>query len=115
MTRKCPQCHDEHSVSCYGRKYALYPAGCFVLLGPGFALAHQVSTPLEYECQNCGVRFKRRTRAAKLMLGVILVFVLYLFWLGFRDVSEVPEEENPTIEQKESDAPERPGQFEGDG
>jgi hypothetical protein len=49
------------------------------------------------------------------MLGVILVFVLYLFWLGFRDVSEVPEEENPTIEQKESDAPERPGQFEGDG
>lgn len=84
---KCPQCDRPEEVVCHGRRYAMYPAGCLALLGPFVAILHQASTPVEYECRSCKLKFARRSTAAKVALLGIILFVAYLVWLSLQDVS----------------------------
>ena len=74
---------------CHGKRYAVYPAGCLYLIGLPLAILHQVSSPMEFECTDCGKRFGRRSPLARfawvmliaifaLIIGIILKFLLDL-------------------------------------
>jgi hypothetical protein len=83
----CPKCDNDKDVICHGRRYALYPSGCLAVIGPFLAILHQASTPVDYECKRCGLRFGRRSTAAKVALFGILLFVTYLIWITYEDIS----------------------------
>ena len=87
---KCPKCNSDKNVVCHGRRYAMYPSGCLALIGPFVAILHQASTPVDYECKSCELRFVRRSTAAKVSLFGILLFVAYLTWITFQDISASP-------------------------
>jgi transcription elongation factor Elf1 len=88
---KCPKCNDDSMVICHGKRYAMYPSGCLALIGPILAVIHQASTPVDYECKSCGLEFSRRSTAAKIGLIGILLFILYLIWVTYVDLSRIPE------------------------
>lgn len=87
---KCPKCDSAKNVICHGRRHALYPSGCLVVIGPLLATIHQASAPVDYECKGCGLRFGRRSTAAKVALFGILLWVAYLIWITYEDVSTPP-------------------------
>jgi hypothetical protein len=76
----------------------MYPSGCLALIGPVLAIAHQASTPVDYECKTCELRFGRRSTAAKVGLAGILIFILYLVWITYQDISDFPENEDEQIQ-----------------
>jgi hypothetical protein len=88
---KCPKCDRDEDVICHGRRYAMYPSGCLAVFGPFLAILHQASTPVDYECKGCDLKFARRSTAAKVALIGILLFVAYLVWITFQDISTPPE------------------------
>jgi transcription elongation factor Elf1 len=88
---KCPKCNSDKYVICHGRRYALYPSGCLAVLGPFLAILHQASTPVDYECKSCDLKFAKRSTAAKVALFGILLFVAYLIWITYVDISIPPE------------------------
>jgi hypothetical protein len=78
---RCPKC-DCEKVRSLGKRYALYPAGCVVLLPLVVAWVHRCSSPYEFECGGCGRRFARRTLAAKVALvGTWLLVGLAVWFL----------------------------------
>jgi hypothetical protein len=95
---KCPKCNEKTSVVCHGKRYAMYPSGCLALIGPIFAIAHQASTPIDYECKTCQLKFSRRSTAAKVGLIGIIFFIFYLIWITYQDISYYPENEDSQIE-----------------
>lgn len=95
---RCPKCNDRTSVVCHGKRYAMYPSGCLALIGPVFAIAHQASTPIDYECKACELKFSRRSTAAKVGLVGILIFVVYLVWITYQDISFYPDNHDQQIE-----------------
>jgi hypothetical protein len=87
---KCPKCNSDKDVVCHGRRYAMYPSGCLALIGPFVAILHQASTPVDYECKSCELKFVRRSTSAKVALFGILLFVAYMTWITFQDISAPP-------------------------
>lgn len=76
----------------------MYPSGCLALIGPLFAIAHQASTPVDYECKTCELKFSRRSTAAKIGLIGILIFVMYHVWITWQDISYYPENDAEQLE-----------------
>jgi len=87
---KCPKCNRDENVVCHGRRYSMYPSGCIAVIGPFLAIIHQASTPVDYECKSCELKFGRRSTAAKVALFGILILVAYLTWITFQDISASP-------------------------
>lgn len=71
----CPSCNSPEVIS-KGRKYAVYPAGCFVLIGLPYAILHRASTPMLYACGKCRHEFGKRTTLAKIAFGVLIAICL---------------------------------------
>jgi hypothetical protein len=65
----------------------MYPSGCLAVIGPFLAIIHQASTPIDYECKICDLKFARRSTAAKVVLFGMLLFVAYLIWISFQAFS----------------------------
>jgi NADH:ubiquinone oxidoreductase subunit 3 (subunit A) len=70
----CPECGSA-SIQSFGKRNWLYPVALLVVIPTVFALLHQASSPIDYRCAVCGLRFARRTAAARFALFVML-FVL---------------------------------------
>ena len=75
---RCPKCGDNARVVCHGKRYAIYPSGCLMIVGFPIAILHQVSCPTDYECRACDARFGIRSLIAKICLGIILLLVLWM-------------------------------------
>jgi|GEM_PF-2039877 len=78
----CPNCGEDCSLFCIGKRNALYPAGCFQILGLPLSMLHQISSPIDYRCKSCDERFGVRGVLAKIALvtifSLIPLFVLYV-------------------------------------
>jgi predicted RNA-binding Zn-ribbon protein involved in translation (DUF1610 family) len=71
---RCPECGSA-SIQSFGKRNWLYPVALLVVLPTVFAQLHQASSPIDYRCAACGLRFARRTTAARFAL-FLLIFVL---------------------------------------
>ena len=60
----------------HGRRYAVYPLGCLMIVGFPFAVLHQTSCPTDYECQACEHKFGVRSLLGRFCLGLIYLIVL---------------------------------------
>jgi hypothetical protein len=49
-----------------------------MVVGLPFAMLHQASCPIDYECLACNKRFGIRSSVAKLCLGIIFLLVLLM-------------------------------------
>ena len=58
-----------------GKRNALYPVGCLVILNFVWALVHRLQSPIDYECNDCGHRFSRRNLTEKIALVVLILFL----------------------------------------
>ena len=65
----------------------MYPSGCLAVIGPFLAVIHQASAPVDYECKSCELGFAKRSTAARVAVFGILLFVAYLIWITFQDIS----------------------------
>ena len=70
---KCPKCGDDSNIVCHGKRYSVYPSGCLVIIGYPFAILHQTSCPIDYECQTCHANFGIRSSMAKIALGLLFL------------------------------------------
>jgi hypothetical protein len=78
LTPPCPSCGPDAPVTCRGKKYAVYPAGCLMMIGLPLAILHQTSSPMEYLCGQCQRRFGVRSTLAKFALGILIAIPLLL-------------------------------------
>ncbi len=74
----CPKCGEENEIRSSGKRYAVYPSGCLVLLSLPFAAIHQGSSPVDYHCEACDHQFGVRSIWAKICLGIIWLLILSL-------------------------------------
>lgn len=72
----CPKCGDKASLKRIGKQNALYPLGCFFVLGLPFSLLHKTSSPVDYECQSCGERLSVRGWMSKFALFILVLFIV---------------------------------------
>ena len=79
---RCPKCGNDQIIA-HGKRYALYPLGCLVILTLPLSWMHRSAAPYDFECLSCGKRFAKRTVPAKiafgflwLMLGVLVAALL---------------------------------------
>ena len=70
----CPECGSA-SIQSFGKRNWFYPVGCLVIVPTVVALLHQASSPVDYRCAACGLRFARRSQAARFALGVMIFFL----------------------------------------
>lgn len=70
----CPECSST-SIRSFGKRHWLYPVALVAVIPTVFALLHQASSPIDYRCTTCGLRFARRTTAARFAL-LVMIFVL---------------------------------------
>jgi len=81
----CPECGFA-TVESLGKRNLLYPLALVVILPLVFAMLHQASSPIDYRCPNCGLRFARRTSTARFALMTIILIIaglIILFGLLF--------------------------------
>lgn len=69
----CPECGSA-SIQSLGKRNWLYPLAILVIIGVFLAFLHQATSPMDYRCPACGLRFARRTTAARFALLVIIFF-----------------------------------------
>lgn len=74
----CPRCGPETPATCLGKRNAIYPAGCLMIIGFPLAILHQTSSPVEYRCGKCQRRFGVRSTLAKVALGILIAIPLLL-------------------------------------
>jgi DNA-directed RNA polymerase subunit RPC12/RpoP len=75
---QCPGCGDGSSITSLGKRHAVYPAGCVMLVGLPFAILHQTSAPTLYRCGNCGKDFGIRSVLARVCLIILITLALCL-------------------------------------
>jgi len=73
----CPSCGSSRVIS-HGKRNAFYPLGCLAVVGLPFAMIHQASSPIDYECQTCRQRFAQRSPMARFTPAVLILGVLNL-------------------------------------
>lgn len=78
----CPKCGSLALIA-HGKRNALYPMGCWLVIGFAFAMLHKVASPHEYECRDCAARFARRDFSARIALGLLILSVLTYIVIGF--------------------------------
>jgi transcription elongation factor Elf1 len=76
----CPHCGAAGSVSCQGKRLALYPSVYFCFLPTVVAQVHQLQAPVDYHCGACQRDFARRTGLGKASIWILLLAIL--FWVG---------------------------------
>ena len=74
----CPTCGPDATVTCLGKRNALYPAGCLMIIGFPLAILHQTSSPVEYRCETCQRKFGVRRILARIALGILIALPLLL-------------------------------------
>jgi endogenous inhibitor of DNA gyrase (YacG/DUF329 family) len=82
---QCPECGSP-TVESLGKRNVPYPLALVVILPLVFALLHQASSPVDYRCPKCGLRFARRTSTARFALitmVLIIAALVILFGLLF--------------------------------
>ncbi len=65
-------------VFSHGKRYAVYPSGCLMIVGLPIAIFHQASCPTDYECRACNKMFGIRSLMAKICLGIIILLFLWI-------------------------------------
>ncbi len=82
---QCPTCQSA-SLTLRPKRLAFYPVAGVTVIGWRLATLHQASAAREYGCNACGAVFSRRSAAARLALGLLLLaiftLVLYVFLLA---------------------------------
>lgn len=80
----CPDCGSTQLIS-HGKRNALYPVGCCMVLGWYFSTIHKAASPMEYECAVCHRRFAKRTKgglvALWIFVGLVLMLVAFSMWI----------------------------------
>jgi hypothetical protein len=80
---RCPECGSA-TVEALGKRNFLYPLALVFVLPLAFAMLHQASSPIDYRCPVCGLRFARRTRPARFaLITMILIIASLVMLLGF--------------------------------
>jgi len=77
---QCPGCGDGSAITCLGKRHAVYPAGCVMLIGLPFAILHQSSAPILYRCGKCGKEFGIRGALARICLIILITIGLAIVW-----------------------------------
>lgn len=72
---KCPEC-GSGNVQSLGKRNWPYPLGLVVVIGTILALLHQASSPIDYRCPDCGLRFARRSTAAGCALLIMVLLLV---------------------------------------
>lgn len=80
---KCPKCNSDESVEFRGKRYLMYPAGCLMIIGPFVSIIHQATTPIDYECTKCELKFGKRSTVAKITMCAMILFLLYVISTTF--------------------------------
>ena len=73
----CPKCKSAN-VRMIGKRNALYPVGCLLILSLVYSIAHRLQSPIDYQCKACCHRFARRNLTEKIALLAIIVFLVVL-------------------------------------
>jgi predicted RNA-binding Zn-ribbon protein involved in translation (DUF1610 family) len=82
----CPECGSA-GVQSFGKRNWLYPVSLIMIIPLVFALLHQASSPFDYRCPMCGLRFARRSTPARFaLLAMIFVLVGIVLVLAFFSV-----------------------------
>jgi DNA-directed RNA polymerase subunit RPC12/RpoP len=73
----CPTCNSAE-IRARGKRNMFYPLGMIAIIGLPFALLHQLSSPLSYHCNECGLDFAQRTKTARVAhLFLILLAIVF--------------------------------------
>jgi DNA-directed RNA polymerase subunit RPC12/RpoP len=78
---RCPECGSP-TVESRGKRNVPYPLALVVILPLVFALLHQASSPVDYRCPNCGLRFAWRTSTARFALITMVLIIAALVILS---------------------------------
>jgi len=78
---RCPECGSA-KVESLGKRNFPYPLAFVLVLPLVFAMLHQASSPIDYRCPMCGLRFARRTRPARFAL-ITMVFIVVVLVILF--------------------------------
>jgi rRNA maturation protein Nop10 len=80
---RCPECGSA-TVESLGKRNFPYPLALVLVLPLVFAMLHQASSPIDYRCPVCGLRFARRTRPARFaLITMVLIVVLLVMLFAF--------------------------------
>jgi DNA-directed RNA polymerase subunit RPC12/RpoP len=80
---RCPECGSP-TVESLGKRNFLYPVALVLILPLVFAMLHQTSSPIDYRCPNCGLRFGRRTSTARFaLITMVLIIAGLVILFGF--------------------------------
>jgi predicted RNA-binding Zn-ribbon protein involved in translation (DUF1610 family) len=74
LTTLCPECGST-GVQSLGKRNFPYLFALLVIMPISLAMLHQASSPIDYRCPSCGLRFARRTTIARFTLLVTLLLV----------------------------------------
>ena len=77
----CPECGSD-KVQSLGKRNFPYPVALVAVIGSDLALIHQASSPINYRCPNCGLRFARRSARARFVLYFLIFGFVALFVFG---------------------------------
>lgn len=75
----CPKCRSE-KITPHGKRYALYPSGCFIIFTLPLSWVHRESTPYDFECRACGHPFSKRTLNAKIAYASLWLSGGIIIW-----------------------------------
>ena len=67
----CPECGSD-KVQSLGKRHTQYPVALVAVIGAGLALLHQATSPIDYRCPTCGLRFGRRNASARFVLRFLI-------------------------------------------
>jgi hypothetical protein len=76
---RCPSCGEEADITCLGKRYGVYPSGCFLILSLPLSMVHRLSSPIEFRCRNCNRVFGKRTGFG--IFGLVLLCLILAFAL----------------------------------
>ncbi len=78
---RCPECGSDN-VQLLGKRNFPYPVALVAVIGASLALIHQASSPIDYRCPNCGLRFARRSAYARFVLRFLIFSFAVLIMFG---------------------------------
>ena len=78
---RCPECGSDE-VQSLGKRNFPYPFALVAVIGASLALVHQASSPIDYHCPSCGLRFARRSARARFVLRFLIFGFAALVMFG---------------------------------
>jgi predicted RNA-binding Zn-ribbon protein involved in translation (DUF1610 family) len=73
---RCPECGSD-KVQSIGKRNFPYPVALVAVIGAALALLHQASSPIDYRCPKCGLRFARARFVLRFLIFGFVALIMF--------------------------------------